>query len=351
MIRTRLTLEYGLGEPFVSAGMGFLAKPRLAAAVSNAGGLGMLAPGAAPPPALRDAIRETRQLTSQPFGVDLIIENTMFGPLTEEQHIDVCIEEHVPVVVFFWHLPPLPWIHRLKTAGIKVWLQTGDLDGARQAVSAGVDAIVAQGSEAGGHNRASAALFSLLPVMTEALSVPVIAAGGIADGRGVAAALALGAEGVWVGTRLLASDEAFAHQEYKRRVVAARTGDIVRTNLFGVEWPDAPMRVLRNRVVSQWAGNDTKTPPSPDPPEFIGKTVLGGQPYPMPKFSAVLPTPETEGDFEEMCLAAGESAALVHEIKPAGEIVREMMADAERVIAVRLSSLVSTAGTAPPGAE
>jgi enoyl-[acyl-carrier protein] reductase II len=344
VIRTRLTLEYGLRDPFVAAGMGFLSRPPLAAAVSNAGGLGMLAPGAADPGTLRDAIRETRQLTSYPFGVDLIVENTMFGPLTEEEHIDVCIEEQVPVIVFFWHLPPVPWIRRLKRAGIKVWLQTSDVDAAMQAVDAGVDAIVAQGSEAGGHNRGTAALFSLLPVMTGAVSVPVVAAGGIADGRGVAAALALGAEGVWVGTRLLASKEAFAHDEYKRRVVAARGRDIVRTNIFGAEWPDAPMRVLRNRVVGEWAGKDARTPPQPDPPEYIGTTVLGGRAYRMPKFSALLPTPETEGDFDEMCLAAGESAALVHEIKPAGEIVREMMAEAERVIRERLSSLITIPG-------
>src|SRR5215468_5199982 len=341
MIQTRLTREYALTAPFVSAGMAFLAMPPLVAAVSNAGGLGMLAPGPVPPMALKQLIHATRQLTIRPFGVDFIVETTGFGPLTEEQHVEVCIEERVPVVVFFWHLPPVSWIQRLKSSGTKVWLQAGSLERAQEAVAAGIDAIVAQGSEAGGHNQGAAGLFTLLPVMTGKLSVPVIAAGGIADGRGVAAALALGAEGVWVGTRLIASQEANAHQEYKRRVVAARESDIARTCLFGPEWPDAPMRVIRNRVVNEWTGRDTKTPPQPDPPEFIGTTRHGDQEYRMPKFAAILPTPETTGDFEEMCLAAGESAGLVHEIKPAAQIVTEMMNEAERVIADRLVALVS----------
>jgi len=180
--------------------------------------------------------------------------------------------------------------------------------------------------------------------MVEAVSVPVIAAGGIADGRGVAAALALGAEGVCVGTRLIASREAHAHEEYKRLVVEARESDIARTNMFGTQWPDAPMRVIRNRVVKEWSGRDAKTPAQPVPPQFIGTTILAGQEYRMPKFSAILPTPETAGDFEEMCLAAGESAGLVHDIKPAGRIVQEMMAEAERVIGQRLASLVWAQG-------
>jgi len=153
MIRTRLTSQCGLRAPFVSAGMGFLAQPPLAAAVSNAGGLGLLAPGAAPPPVLREAIRATRQLTPHPFGVDFIIETIAQGPLTVEQHIEVCIEEQVPVVVFFWHLPPGSWIRRLLDAGVKVWLPTGSVEGARKAVDAGMDAVVARAAKPGGTMR------------------------------------------------------------------------------------------------------------------------------------------------------------------------------------------------------
>src|SRR5262249_41005867 len=149
--------------------------------------------------------------------------------------------------------------------------------------------------------------------------LPVIAAGGIATGRAAAAALALGADGVCVGTRLLASREAYAHPEYKRRVIAATETDITTTSIFGPEWPDQPMRVLRNRVVSEWVTHHSKTPAQPQPPVAIGKTLLAGHEYPMPKFSAALPTPDTTGDFEEMCIAAGDGAAITNKIQSAAE--------------------------------
>lgn len=333
MIRTRLTERYGVELPFVSAGMGFIASPPLAAAVSNAGGLGQLACGAASPQVLGEAIEATRARTDRPFGVNLIIETTAFGPLTTEAHVQVCIEQRVPFVVFFWTPPPPEWIRRLKGARSDVWLQTSSVRTAEAAVASGVDIIIAQGSEAGGHNRSATGLFTLLPRMVDAVNpAPVLAAGGVADGRGMAAALCLGAAGVCVGTRLLATVEANAHEEYKRRIVKATEEDIARTCIFGPEWPDAPMRVIRNRVVREWAGKDTKTPPQPDPPQTIGKTVIGGREYAMPKFSAILPTPETTGDLEEMCLAAGESAALTTAITTAQEAVQAIGREAERIL-------------------
>jgi len=313
--------------------MGFVAVPALVAAVSNAGGLGLLGASPAPPPAMQAMIQATKSLTSGPFGVDLIIAETAFGPCATDAHIEVCVTEGVKVVVFHWNLPLAAWVEQLHAAGAKVWVQVGSLARAREAVEIGTDAIMAQGSEAGGHNHSNLALFSLVPAIVDAIApVPVIAAGGIADGRTVAAALALGAQAVCVGTRLVASREAYAHDEYKRRIVAATAADIVRTSIFGPEWPDQPMRVIRNRVVGEWAGRDDRTPPAPDRPQIIGRTLVGSQEYPMPKFSAVLPTPDTTGDFEEMCLAAGESAGLVQEIKPAGEILHEMINEAERII-------------------
>jgi NAD(P)H-dependent flavin oxidoreductase YrpB (nitropropane dioxygenase family) len=333
VIRTKLTERYGLKIPFVSAGMGFIALPPLAAAVSNAGGLGQLACGAAPAAVLHEMIIATRERTSRPFAVNFLVETTAFGTLTTEAHIVVCIEDRVPVVAFFWTSPPDEWVRRLKEARCDVWLQTSSIAAARAAISSGVDIIIAQGSEAGGHNRSTTALFTLLPRMVDAVNpVPVVAAGGIADGRGMAAALCLGAAGVCVGTRLVATIEANAHEEYKRRIVQATEEDITRTCIFGPEWPDAPMRVIRNRVVREWAGNDTKTPPQPDPPQIIGKTILGGREYAMPKFAAILPTPETTGDFEEMCLAAGESAALTTAIITAQEVVQAIGNEAERIL-------------------
>src|SRR5262249_31391349 len=162
--------------------------------------------------------------------------------------------------------------------GSKVWMTVGSVEHARRAVAAGVDAVIAQGSEAGGHNKSTLGLSTLVPAIVDVIKpIPVIAAGGIADGRGVGAALALGADAVCVGTRLLASTEAFAHVKYKRRVLAASADDIVRTSIFGPEWPNQPMKVIRNRVVAEWAGRDAMTPPAPNPATTIGKTRLLSQ--------------------------------------------------------------------------
>jgi len=333
------TREYGIELPFVSAGMGFLAVPDLAVAVCEAGGLGLIGAAPAPPPVLSEMIRAVRAATAKPFGVDFVVEQTAFGPSTTEAHIDLCVEAAVPVVVFFWNPPPEEWIQRLHGVGTRVWMTVGSVRQAREAVDSGVDALIAQSGEAGGHNKSKLGLATLVPAVVDAAAgVPVVAAGGIADGRGVAAALALGADAVCVGTRLVASREAFAHAEYKERVVAASVDDVVVTSIFGPEWPDQPMKVVRNRVVDEFAERSGRTPANPEG-ATIGRTSMFGQEYPMPRFSAVLPTPATSGDFDEMCIAAGESAGLVREVAPAGEIVRGMMEEAAAVIRGRLATL------------
>jgi NAD(P)H-dependent flavin oxidoreductase YrpB (nitropropane dioxygenase family) len=200
-----------------------------------------------------------------------------------------------------------------------------------------------QGTEAGGHNRSTATVLALVPAVVDAIApVPVIAAGGIADGRGVVAALALGADAGWVGTRLVASLEANAHDEYKRRIVEAEAADTVCTTIFGPEWPHQPMRVIRNRVVNEWITREQEVIYSPEPTELIGQTILAGKPVPLPTFSSLPPTPDATGDLEEMALIAGESAGIVKEIKPAGEIVQGMMAEARQIIEHRLKDALST---------
>jgi enoyl-[acyl-carrier protein] reductase II len=342
MLHTRFTRDYGVAFPFVSAGMSLLALPELVGAVSEAGGLGLLGASPAPPPAVADMIRAVRRLTARPFGVDLIVDTSpMFGPFTLDAHIDVCVAERAPLVVFHWHMPPQAWMERLHAAGARGWIQVGSVEEARQAADIGADAVIAQGNEAGGHCRSSAGLMALLPAVIDAVApTTVLAAGGIADGRGAAAALALGAEAVVVGTRLIASQEAYAHAEYKRRVVTAGLADVTRTSIFGVEWPDQEMKVLANRVVREWAGKSQRTPAQSDPPRLIGRMPFAGMDYPIPQFSSMLPTPDTEADLEEMCLAAGDSVALVHDVQPAATIVRVMMAEAEAILRQRVSSLL-----------
>jgi enoyl-[acyl-carrier protein] reductase II len=149
MLRTRLTQDYGIELPFVSAGMGFLSLPELVAAVSNAGGLGSLGAAPEPPNRLQAMVRKVKALSARPFGADLIVETGALGPFTTEEHIQVCLAEEVKLVVFFWNLPPPTWIERLHQAGAKVWMQVGSVEAARDSVTAGADAVVIQGSEPG----------------------------------------------------------------------------------------------------------------------------------------------------------------------------------------------------------
>jgi len=337
-LQTRLTREYGVRFPFVGAGMGFVSLPPLVAAVSNAGGIGVLGNALEPAAGTQALIQAIRSATPNLFGVDFIFDTSAFGPTVTNAHIDVCVAERLELVVFHMNVPPKEWVDRLHGAGARVWMQAGSVSQAVEAAGIGVDAVIAQGAQAGGHNKSTTPTLELLTRIIDAVHpLMVLASGGIADGVSVVRALAHGADGVWVGTRLVASTEAYAHQEYKRRIVSATGASTVITTMFGPEYPDRPYRVLRNRVVNEWAGRESQIPNPPPPPATIGTTVLFPltfpQPYTMPKFSAIVPTPDTAGDFEEMGLPAGaDSVKLIKRIQPAGEIVLEMMAEAELLI-------------------
>jgi enoyl-[acyl-carrier protein] reductase II len=243
-------------------------------------------------------------------------------------------------VVFFWNPPTQAWVDRLHAAGAKVWMQVASLNGALAALDVGVDLFIAQGSEAGGHQRGVyegvvIPRAELVPLIAEAVAPAIVlAAGGIADGQGLAAALTEGADGAWVGTRFAASVESYAHDQYKQRVIAAKDADDgVITTMFGPEWPGVPLAVLRDRVVNQWAGHENQIPNPPPPPAVIGNTIFAGAPYAMPKFSVILPTRDTTGDFEEMAWTAGlTSCARIDEIKTAEEIVEDMVAEARDIL-------------------
>jgi enoyl-[acyl-carrier protein] reductase II len=338
-LSTRLTREYGVRFPFVSAGMGFVSYPPLVTAVSNAGGIGVLGNAIEPPPSTQQLIRMIAAGTRGLFGVDFLHDTTAFGPATTDAHIDVCVAERVPLVIFHFNVPPKHWVDRLHAGGSRVWMQAASVTQAADAADAGVDAIIAQGTQAGGHNKSIVRTLPLLfDIIREVKPLLILASGGIATGADVAAALANGADGVWVGTRLVASLEAHAHIEYKRRILAASAAPATAvTTAFGPEYPNVPYRVLRTELVDRVAGREDEIPPPQpgDPP--IGQTVLFPftlrVPYTMPAFSAVVPTPDTDGDFDAMGFPAGEDSALrIKSIKPAAAIVAEMMAEAREIL-------------------
>lgn len=308
----RFQEAFGVRYPLTSAGMGMIASAELVAAVSNAGALGVLGCGPAPADWLRGAIREVRAATAGPFGVNLIHETTAFGRLTTDDHIAACVEEQVDLVVFFWQLPTIGWIDALGAGGIRFWVTAGDLETVAAAVDLPIHGVVLQGREAGGHVKSELPLAELLTAVREVHpELMLIGAGGIGDAAGVRRALELGADAVCLGTRFVACREANAHPEYQRRIVAARAADTTVTRAFGPEWPDAPMRVIAGR-------------PSVTAGASIGTTQLFGVRYEMPPFSAVLPTRDTTGDFDAMCLAAGESVEAIRDVKSAAQIIHEL---------------------------
>lgn len=327
-MRSRFTEDYGTRFPIVQGALGVLSMPALVAAVSEAGGMGTL--GAVSTPLmsaqeLRGLIRAVRALTRQPFGV------SFDAIAVTDDHIHVCADARVAVVSFDAPEPAERHVRRLKSNGVRVWAKAFSVEDARAAVRLGADAVIAHGREAGGANRAKLGMLTLLPAVLEAISpVPVLASGGVVDGRGLAAVLALGADAAWIGTRFLASREANAHPDYKRRVVEAGEGDTVVSTVFSHAVHGRPMRTLRNRATeSDRAG---AVPAGETATEPVGRMEFGGRAVEIPAFSGLLPTPETEGDLDAMCLPAGESAALIRDVRPAGEIVRWMAAEAEHVL-------------------
>jgi NAD(P)H-dependent flavin oxidoreductase YrpB (nitropropane dioxygenase family) len=330
-MKTLLCEKLGIEHPIIAAPMGpDLTGPEFVAAVSNAGGLGILQAQLCPPPLFREEIRRVRALTDRPFGVNLILHFPV------EDQVAVCLEERVPILSFFWG-DPTPYVKRAQSVGVKVFHQVGTVPEAERAAAAGVDVIVAQGAEAGGHVAGEVSTLALVPRVVDAVTpTPVVAAGGIADARGVVAALALGAQAAVLGTRFLASIESRAHPHYKKRLLEADEGDTVRTILFGHGWPNAPHRTLRTAFVQEWLGREARGQESrPDEP-VVGQTIIGGQAMPVLRFMGFPPNCDASGDIDSMDLLAGQSVGLVREIKPAGQIVHELVEEARQIIACRL---------------
>lgn len=320
MLTTPFCRQIGIEAPVLSVGFGTGAGPELVAAVSNAGGCGVLG-GTGMGGLIAERIEQTRTLTDRPFGVNLILHGDQLETAA------IALEHGVRLLVLFWG-DPAPIVALAHEAGAIVLHQVGSVDEARAAADAGVDVVIAQGYEAGGHVRGRTALSVLVPAVVDAVGpLPVLASGGIADGRGLAAALVLGAQGVSIGTRFVASEEAFVAEEFKQRVVE-ESETVYAENLFDGGWEDAPHRMLRNGVVREWeAAGKSRIG------ETIGllDSIRGGQ-IEIARYTAFMTTPAFHGDVEEAPLWAGESVALVHDIRGAGEIVTTMVAEAEAAL-------------------
>jgi len=336
-LRTPLCDALGIEVPILCAGMGSVAGPDLVAAVSEAGGFGVLGVSGAPPENVRARIRKTRALTSRPIGANVIIDEVGWATSEEDrelvrEEVSAAVEERVAAVVLFWG-DAAPYVELTRGTDVLLVLQVGSLAEAEAGAAAGVDAIIAQGNEAGGHVRGTTSVWELLPAVVAAVSpLPVLASGGIGDGAGVARALELGAQGVSIGTRFVASDESAAHPEYKRRIVESHASDTVYTeDLYDLFWPHAPTRTLRNRTFDEW--DAAGRPPSGERP---GEgTVVGtlrmpsGETYEVPRYAGSgSPLVGFEGDLDFPAMWAGESVEAVNDVRPAGEIVRTLAADA-----------------------
>jgi enoyl-[acyl-carrier protein] reductase II len=328
-LTTRFTEAYGLTTPIAEAGMAFVGMTDLAVAVSNAGALGSLGVGLMPAPVLTQSIKAIQAGTDGPFNVNFI---TLY---TEQAQIDAVCASGAAVASFHWGHPSRAWIDQLHASGVRVFEQVGSVDAARRAVDDGVDVVVAQGQEAGGHNYATLPTFALVPLVVDAVAPAIVlAAGGIADGRGLAAALMLGADGAWVGTRFVATTESEAHAGYAARLVAAGATDTAVTGMFGKHAPEFnPVRTLRNRVVAEWLDREAEVPADTSGLPVIGTTRLGGETIDMHKFSFLVPMRDlTTGDLDEMMLLGGQGVGLIHSIEPAGRIVAEMTAQARALL-------------------
>ena len=307
MLKTAICELFGIKHPIIQGGMAHVATAELVSAVSNAGGLGIIGSGNAEPEWLRQQIRLTKQRTDKPFGVNIIL----ISPFAE-QLVGVVLEEKAAVVTFGAGNPGI-YVPRLKEVGIKVVPVVASVALARRLERSGADAIVAEGMESGGEVGETTTM-ALVPQVVDSVQIPVVAAGGIGDGRGLAAALALGAHGVQVGTRFACSEECIAHPKYKEEILRASD----RSTALSGQKTGYTMRCLKNKLARQFQEL-----------EESGASLEEIMTFGMGKVRAGL----IDGDVEEGSLLAGQISGLIKEIKPVRVIIEEMVSEAETMIA------------------
>ncbi len=301
MSQNRITRLFNIKYPIIQAGMVWASGWKLASAVSNAGGLGIIGSGSMYPEILKEHLQKCKKATDRPFAVNV----PMLYPNVEEL-MKIIIEEQVPIV-FTSAGNPKTWTKHLQDHGIKVAHVVSSVKFALKSQEAGVDAVVAEGFEAGGHNgRDETTTFTLIPMVKEKIDIPLIAAGGIGTGRGMLAAMILGADAVQLGSRFVASEEASSHPNFKEMVVNAQEGD---TQLTLKEL--APVRLIKNKFFSDIEELYTKNPSKEQLIELLGRARAKKGMF--------------EGDLEGGELEIGQISGLIKEIKPAAEIVKEII--------------------------
>jgi len=320
MIQTRICNVLGIQYPIALGGLGGgHTQPAMVAAVSEAGGFGALGCFQLEPDQVRDAALEIRKRTKKPFALNFL----MFA--FKEDSYAAALKEKPAGIALAWPRPEQDlktYIDRAHDAGCKVTLMAGGVPEAERGASAGADIIIAQGTEAGGHVGWMATM-TLTPMIVDAVApIPVLSAGGIADGRGLAAALALGADGVLLGTRFMASNESPLHPNFKQAIIESNGHDTVLTEIpdiaAGIVWPGAMSRAKRNRFVERWAGR-----------EWVLRQHQA-------EVLAQIRAARKAGEADEAPLSFGQDAGLIKEILPVAEIVRRMATEAEEIISKRL---------------
>ncbi len=323
-MKTALCEKLGMEVPIFQAAIGGISCPELAAAVSNAGGMGAIAMTGWGREGTAERLNEGRKRTNHGFVANLL------RPYDIEAELDSILANPPKIVSLFWG-DIAPYEKRIHDAGSQLMITVGSVEEARDAAAKGADIIVAQGWEAGGHVRGTTATLPLIPQVVDAVDpIPVVAAGGIADGRGLAAILCLGAQAAWVGTRFLGATEADAHPDYRARVFAASASDTYYSDLFDSGWPDAPGRVIRNKTVDAWEA--AGRPASGDRPGEGDIIVTSGEGWEVERYGAYAMRSGMSGDIEAAPLWAGQGVGLVTKEQTAKEIIDEMMTEAEAAL-------------------
>lgn len=315
MLTTPFTELLGCRVPLQQAGMGGVTTADLAAAVADAGGVGMMAMPMASATEVADALTALRRRTAGVFGMNVLV------PFLDRDVV-AAAAGHCRLVEFFYGEPDAALVEVVHAGGALACWQVGSVREAVAAADAGCDVIVAQGVEAGGHVRGTTGLLPLLGQVVDAVAVPVVAAGGIASARAMAGCLAAGAAAVKVGTRFVVTHEADAHPDYVAALIAARAEDTVLTQAFSVMWPDAPHRVLRSCVERAAAFQG----------DVVGELPMAGRQLPLPRHGVMCPGRSTTGAIDAMALYAGQSVGAIDGVTSAGAVVRELAAGAEELL-------------------